>query len=119
MADREAEQLPVPDFHVVYTLPAEQRDLAWQKKAVVYGLLMKTSAETTLAIATAKRLSAPHSIAASVMIRVIGSGNRRPFLARRSGIAASSSSCGCVFVASHSVFGAVRILFAGQSYLLD
>src|SRR3989337_1274059 len=51
LADREAELLPVPYFQIVYTLPAELRDLAYQNKAVVYGLLMKASAETTLAIA--------------------------------------------------------------------
>ena len=51
LAEREAELLPVPYFHVVYTLPSQLRDLAYQNKAVVYGLLMKASAETTLQIA--------------------------------------------------------------------
>jgi hypothetical protein len=51
LADREAELLPVPYFHVVYTLPAELRHVAYQNKAVVYGLLMKAAAETTLEIA--------------------------------------------------------------------
>jgi hypothetical protein len=36
---------------VVYTLPAELRDLAYQNKPVIYDLLMKASAETTLTIA--------------------------------------------------------------------
>ena len=52
LADREAELLPVPYFHVVYTLPSELRDIAYQDKRVVYDLLMKAAAETTLAIAT-------------------------------------------------------------------
>jgi hypothetical protein len=43
--------LPVEYFHVVYTLPAELRGIAYQNKAVIYDLLMKASAETTLAIA--------------------------------------------------------------------
>jgi hypothetical protein len=43
--------LPVPYFHVVYTLPSELRDIAYQNKRVVYDLLMKAAAETTLAIA--------------------------------------------------------------------
>jgi hypothetical protein len=47
--DREAELLPVPYFHVVYTLPSELRDIAYQNKGVVYNLLMKAAAETTLA----------------------------------------------------------------------
>src|SRR5712664_3885309 len=51
LADREAELLPVPYFHVVYTLPSELRDIAYQNKRVVYDLLMKAAAETTLAIA--------------------------------------------------------------------
>jgi Putative transposase/Transposase zinc-binding domain len=51
LAEREAELLPVPYFHVVYTLPAELRGIAYQNKAVVYDLLFKASAETTLTIA--------------------------------------------------------------------
>src|ERR1700684_1916032 len=59
LADREAELLPVPYFHVVYTLPSELRDIAYQNKQVVYDLLMKAAAETTLAIAAdPKRLGA-------------------------------------------------------------
>jgi putative transposase/transposase-like zinc-binding protein len=59
LADREAELLPVPYFHVVYTLPSELRDIAYQNKRVVYDLLMKAAAETTLAIAAdPKRLGA-------------------------------------------------------------
>ena len=58
LADREAELLPVPYFHVVYT-PSELRDIAYQNKRVVYDLLMKAAAETTLAIAAdPKRLGA-------------------------------------------------------------
>ena len=33
LAEREAELLPVPYFHVVFTLPAELRDIAYQNKA--------------------------------------------------------------------------------------
>ena len=51
LAEREAELLPVPYFHVVYTLPAALCDIAYQNKAVVYDLLFKASAETTLTIA--------------------------------------------------------------------
>src|SRR6201987_4426388 len=51
LADREAELLPVPYFHVVYTLPGKLRDIAWQNKRVVYDLLMKAAAATPLAIA--------------------------------------------------------------------
>jgi hypothetical protein len=59
LADREAELLPVPYFHVVYTLPSKLRDIAYHNKRVVYDLLMKAAAETTLAIAAdPKRLGA-------------------------------------------------------------
>jgi hypothetical protein len=51
LAEREAELLPVPYFHVVYTLPAQIADIAYQNKAVIYDLLFKASAETTLTIA--------------------------------------------------------------------
>ncbi|HZN29319.1 MAG TPA: IS91 family transposase, partial [Xanthobacteraceae bacterium] len=52
LAEREAELLPVGYFHVVYTLPAPLRDIAYQNKRVIYDLLMKAAAETTLTIAT-------------------------------------------------------------------
>jgi len=35
----------VPYFHVVYTLPSELRDIAYQNKRTVYDLLMKAAAE--------------------------------------------------------------------------
>jgi hypothetical protein len=47
LADREAELLPVPCFHVVYTVPSELRDIAYQNKRVVYDLHMEAAAETT------------------------------------------------------------------------
>jgi hypothetical protein len=56
---REAELLPVPYFHVVYTLPSELRGVATHNKRVVYDILMRAAAETTLAIAAdPKRLGA-------------------------------------------------------------
>src|SRR3982075_1303885 len=59
LAEREAELLPVPYFHVVYTLPSELRHIAYQNRRVVYNLLMKAAAETTLTIAAdPKRLGA-------------------------------------------------------------
>jgi hypothetical protein len=51
LAEREAELLPVPYFHAVFTLPARIAAIAYQNKAVVYDLLLKVSAETLLAIA--------------------------------------------------------------------
>ena len=51
LAEREAELLPVPYFHVVFTLPAPVADIAYQNKAVIYDLLFKAAADTTLTIA--------------------------------------------------------------------
>ena len=51
LAAREADLLPVRYFHVVFTLPAEIADIAYQNKAVVYDLLFRASSETLLTIA--------------------------------------------------------------------
>src|SRR6266545_1485112 len=51
LAEREADLLPVPYFHVVFTLPAEIAPIAYQNKAVVYDLLFRTAAEALLTIA--------------------------------------------------------------------
>ncbi len=51
LAAREADLLPVGYFHVVFTLPAEVADIAWQNKAVVYDLLFRAASETMLTIA--------------------------------------------------------------------
>src|SRR5689334_8698697 len=48
---REAELLPVPYFHVVFTLPAGLGGIAYQNKAKVYGLLLRAAAETLATIA--------------------------------------------------------------------
>jgi hypothetical protein len=51
LAERQAELLAVPYYHIVFTLPAAIADIAYQNKAVVYDLLFKASAETMLTIA--------------------------------------------------------------------
>ena len=51
LADRQAELLPVPYFHVVFTLPGPVADIAYQNKAIVYDLLLKVAAETLITIA--------------------------------------------------------------------
>jgi len=59
LAAREAELLPVPYFHVVFTLPAAIADIAYQNKAVIYDLLLKVSAQAMITIAAdPKRLGA-------------------------------------------------------------
>jgi hypothetical protein len=51
LAERSAELLPVPYYHVVFTLPHLLAPLALQNKALVYGLLFRAAAETLLQIA--------------------------------------------------------------------
>jgi hypothetical protein len=51
LAEREADLLPLPYYHVVFTLPAAIADIAYQNKAVIYDLLFKVSAETMTTIA--------------------------------------------------------------------
>ena len=55
MEAREAELLPVPYFHVVFTLPAAIAAIAFQNKAKVYGLLFQAAAETLTTIAADPR----------------------------------------------------------------
>ncbi len=52
---READLLPVGYFHVVFTLPAEAADIAYQNKALVYDLLFKAASETMLTIAADRK----------------------------------------------------------------
>ncbi len=59
LAARQGELLPVPYFHVVFTLPAQVADIAYQNKAVIYGILFKAAARTLITIAAdPKRLGA-------------------------------------------------------------
>jgi hypothetical protein len=51
LAEREAELLPVPYYHVVFTLPAPIADIAYQNKAQIYAILFKATAETLITIA--------------------------------------------------------------------
>jgi hypothetical protein len=51
LAEREADLLPVPYFHLVFTLPAGIADIAYQNKAVIYDALFKASSEALLTIA--------------------------------------------------------------------
>lgn len=55
LAEREAELLPVPYFHVVFSLPGPIAAIAWQNTTVVYGLLFKAAAETLITIAAEPR----------------------------------------------------------------
>jgi len=51
LAARQAELLPTPYFHVVFTLPAAVAEIAFQNKAALYAILFRTAAETLRTIA--------------------------------------------------------------------
>ena len=51
IAARRRELLPTPYVHVVFTLPPQLASLALQNKKVIYGLLLRASAETLLEVA--------------------------------------------------------------------
>ncbi|GLJ00255.1 hypothetical protein Sbs19_40720 [Sphingobium sp. BS19] len=51
LAARQADLLPVPYFHVVFTVPAEAAEIAFHNKAVVYAILFDAVAATLKTIA--------------------------------------------------------------------
>ena len=55
LADRQAELLPVPYSHVVFTLPTLAGQIAFQNKATVYAILFRAAAETLTTIAADPR----------------------------------------------------------------
>ena len=72
LAAREADLLPVPYYHVVFTLPAPVSRIAYTNKAVLYGLLFDVAAETLRRIAAdPKHLGA--QIGATLVLHTWGS----------------------------------------------
>lgn len=55
LADRQADLLPVPYFHVVFTVPSEVAEIAFHNKAVVYAILFDAVAATLKTIAADAR----------------------------------------------------------------
>ena len=55
LADRQAELLPAPYFHVVFTLPTAAAEIAFHNKAVVYAILFRAAAHTLATIAADPR----------------------------------------------------------------
>jgi hypothetical protein len=52
---RQAELLPVPYYHVVFTLPAPAAEIAFQNKRVVYAILFRAAAEAMRDVAANPR----------------------------------------------------------------
>ena len=77
LADREADLLPLPYYHVVFTLPSAIGAIAWQNKAEVYGLLFKAASEAMLTIAAdPKHLGA--RIGMTAVLHTLGIGAHAP-----------------------------------------
>jgi hypothetical protein len=55
LAARQAELVPVPYFHVVFTVPAPVAEIAFQNKETIYAILFRTAAETLQTIAADRR----------------------------------------------------------------
>jgi hypothetical protein len=69
---RQADLLPVEYYHVVFTLPAPVAAIAYQNKAVIYGMLFDVAAETLIRIAAdPKHLGA--RIGATLVLHTWGS----------------------------------------------
>jgi hypothetical protein len=69
---RQADLLPVEYYHVVFTLPSQVAEIAYQNKAAMYGLLFDIAAETLLRIAAdPKHLGA--NIGATLVLHTWGS----------------------------------------------
>src|SRR5262249_57239589 len=51
LAARQAELLPVPYFHVVFTVPAAAAEMAFQNKETVYAIVFRAAAEALRTIA--------------------------------------------------------------------
>ena len=107
LADRQAELLPVPYFHVVFTLPAPLGKIAFQNKTAVYAILFRAAAETLATIAADPRhlgaqlgmtmvlhtwgQTLQHTRMSTASCRVVG-----PHLTAPVGsLAAPTSSCRC------------------------
>jgi len=72
---RQADLLPVEYYHVVFTLPAPIAAIAYQNKAVIYGMLFDVAAETLIRIAAdPKHLGA--RIGATLVLHTWGSASR-------------------------------------------
>ena len=69
---RQGDLLPVEYYHIVFTLPAPIRDIAYQNKAVVYNILFQAAAETLRTIARDPKHLGAH-IAATLVLHTWGS----------------------------------------------
>ncbi len=55
LTDQQADLLPVPYFHVIFTVPVPVAAVAFHNKAVVYAILFRAAAETLVTVAANPR----------------------------------------------------------------
>jgi hypothetical protein len=67
LAACQAELLPVPYFHVVFTVPAAAAEIAFHNKAVVYAILFRAAAEALHSVAADPRYLGAESGAIAVL----------------------------------------------------
>lgn len=69
---RQAELLPIPYFHLVFTLPAEIAALALTNKRLMYGLLFAAASETLMQVAANPRHLGAHEIGILAVLHTWG-----------------------------------------------
>jgi hypothetical protein len=69
---RQAELLPIPYFHLVFTLPAEIAGLALTNKRLMYGLLFTAASETLRQVAANPRHLGAHEIGILAVLHTWG-----------------------------------------------
>jgi hypothetical protein len=69
---REAELLPIPYFHLVFTLPAEIAALALQNKRLMYGLLFEAASQTIAQVAANPRHLGAHEVGVLAVLHTWG-----------------------------------------------
>ncbi len=67
LAERQAELLPVPYFHVVFTLPAPAAEIAFHNKAAVYAILFRAATEALRGVAADRRYLGAEAGAVAVL----------------------------------------------------
>jgi hypothetical protein len=72
LQQRSAELLPIPYFHLVFTLPREIADLALQNKRLLYGLLFQAASQTLREVAANPRHLGAHEIGVLAVLHTWG-----------------------------------------------
>jgi hypothetical protein len=72
LEQREAELLPIPYFHLVFTLPPEIAVLALQNKRLLYGMLFEAASETIAEVAANPRHLGAHNVGILAVLHTWG-----------------------------------------------